>query len=322
VLNRRLAYLNLSKYILIIKDTLQEDLNQLVMAILILCLLSINFGILTYATTDDTVNIEKNNTINLSSKYGSVILDENNIPIVNYGFSNGTFIGLQRNPVTISQKAISFYESYVKYRDDDSLTSFLNNANWLVNNAVSHNNYSLLEYHFPFAAYNMTIPWRSGMAQGLAVQALAHAYDLTNETKYLNSAKKLLNSFFVEVKDGGVTYKTPNNGWWYEDYAQEGRAESRVLNGMIYAVLGIHEYYKITKDAQAKYLYDQGIVALDRNLPKFDDFGYSYYDMLRKPATDSYHKAHIYLLDKLYSITPLEIFKAFSDRWKESVITN
>ena len=109
---------------------------------------------------------------------------------------------------------------------------------------------------------------------------------------------------------------------WYEEYAHEGRAESKVLNGMIITVLGIHEYYKITQDPHAKYLYDQGIVALDRNLPKFDDFGYSYYDILGKPASDSYHKAHIYLLEKLYSITPLEIFKAFSDRWKESVITN
>ena len=162
---------------LIIKDTLQEDINQLVIAILILCLLPINFGTLTYSRTDDAVNIEKNNTINLSSKYGSVILDQNNIPIVNYGVSNGTFIGLQRNPVTISQKAISLYESYLKFRDDDSLTSFLNNVNWLVNNAVSHNNYSLLEYHFPFAPYNMTIPWRSGMAQGLVIEALAHAYE-------------------------------------------------------------------------------------------------------------------------------------------------
>ena len=35
---------------------------------------------------------------------------------------------------------------------------------------------------------------------------------VTNETKYLNSARKLLDSFFVEVKDGGVTYKTPDNG--------------------------------------------------------------------------------------------------------------
>ena len=54
------------------------------------------------------------------------------------------------------------------------------------------------------------------MAQAQAIQVLIRAYELTHELKYLNSAKKLLSSFFVEVEDGGVTYKTPNEGWWFE----------------------------------------------------------------------------------------------------------
>jgi hypothetical protein len=47
----------------------------------------------------------------------------------------------------------------------------------------------------------------------------------------------LLNSFFVEVKDGGVTYKTPTERWWYEGYAHIGSKEVRNINAMIIDVL-------------------------------------------------------------------------------------
>jgi uncharacterized protein YyaL (SSP411 family) len=50
------------------------------------------------------------------------------------------------------------------------------------------------------------------MAQGRALQALIKAHEVTGQNKYLDSAKMLLNSFFVELKDGGVTYKTPTDG--------------------------------------------------------------------------------------------------------------
>ena len=45
------------------------------------------------------------------------------------------------------------------------------------------------------------------MAQSQAIQALIKANNLTNDNRYLNISDRLLNAFFIEVKDGGVTYK-------------------------------------------------------------------------------------------------------------------
>lgn len=219
------------------------------------------------------------------------ILDDLSVPIIDYGSVDGIFIGKQRNPVIISSAALSYFENY-ENGDESSSQLFLNCADWLVNNSVIYGNYSILEYEFPWLIYNMHPPWRSGMAHGMAIQALIRAHSLTSDVKYMDCAKKLLNSFFVEVEDGGVTYKTSTCGWWYEEYADKGGKESKVLNGMMFAMIGIYEYYEYTEDLDAKYLFDQGVISLKTSLPNYDKDGYSYYDALGDPA-GKYHRIHI-----------------------------
>ena len=57
----------------------------------------------------------------------------------------------------------------------------------------------------------MKPPWLSSMAQSQAIQALIKANNLTKDNRYLNLSDRLLNAFFIEVKDGGVTYKDKND---------------------------------------------------------------------------------------------------------------
>ena len=242
-----------------------------------------------------------------------VIYDEKGVPYIDYGTVRGVHIGKQRNPVFISQTAMRYYDEYMN-GSSDKKQLFLNCADWIVNNSVSKGNFSVLEYHFPWPIYNLTPPWRSGMAQGQALQVMIRADSITHNSRYLKTAKSLLNAFFYEVDEGGVTYKTNDSGWWYEEYAKEGAIESRPLNGMIFALFGIYEYYLYTNDSDAKFLFDQGVLAVEKNLPRYDDNGYSYYDVLGHPA-GGYHKIHIWQLGKLYNITSIEIFKKYHDRW-------
>src|SRR5207249_1427130 len=114
--------------------------------------------------------------------------------------------GLQRNPVTIADVSIDFYDEYHKTGDPLAKQKFLNDANWLVQNAVVHNNYSIFEYKFPWHTYNLTSPWHSGMAQGLALRNLMRAHELTGNDVYLQAGNSIVNAFYVEVRDGGVTY--------------------------------------------------------------------------------------------------------------------
>lgn len=242
------------------------------------------------------------------------LLDEKGVPIVDYGYVDGVYVGQQRNPVTVAKKALAYHQSF---EDGDKRCKrlFLNCADWLVNNAVRHHDYAVLPYDFPWPMYNMTPPWRSAMAQGLALQVLTKAHRLTENPKYLQTARLLLNLFYIEVKDGGVSYKSQDGGWWYEEYADEGGKESRVLNGMMFALMGIYDYYRYTHSTRAKYLFDQGVVALRRTLPLYDNGGYSYYDRLGLPA-GKYHKVHIQLLKQLFEATGVGLFEKYRRRWE------
>ena len=87
---------------------------------------------------------------------------------------------------------------------------------------------------------------------------------------------------------------------------------------MMYTLLGIHDYYNHTKDADAKYLFDQGLLVLKKHLPLYDygKYSYSYYDALKTTNPLRFHKIHIDLLSQLYNITKEPLFKVYHDRWE------
>ena len=245
-------------------------------------------------------------------------LDYYGVPSVYYTtISDGKEIGFQRNPVTTAIQANEFYENYKSNNNQSSKTYFLNNVNWLVNNAVPKENYSLLQYNFPLPIYNLKAPWFSAMAHGLAIQVIIKAHEITHDIRYLIAAKSLLNAFFVEVKHGGITYKDSSNDWWYEEYSSNDKniKISRVLNGMLFTVLGIYDYYKYTNDNDAKLLFDKGVNSIIKEIAKYNDNGYSYYDLLGNPA-DKYHKIHVDLLKKIYDLTGESILIQYHNLWK------
>jgi heparosan-N-sulfate-glucuronate 5-epimerase len=245
-------------------------------------------------------------------------LDDYGIPWVYYETKiDGKEVGFQRNPVTTAHQANEFYDIYKVNNNENSKTYFLNNVNWLVNNAVPKDDYLLLQYNFPLPIYNLKAPWFSAMANGLALQVLTKAHELTQDFRYLIAAKSLLNAFFIEVKDGGITYKDSPYEWWYEEYASNDKNAkiSRVLNGMLFTVVAIYDYYKYTNDFDAKLLFDKGINSIKKEISKYNDNGYSYYDLLRNPS-NKYHKIHVDLTKKLYHITGEPILIQYSNLWK------
>lgn len=285
--------------------------------IIIIILLFLTFPVANF-TEDASVNIISSVYSKFTGKNPAkveIITDESGVAIVDHGYINGIYIGKQRNPVTISQKAFEYEEEFKK-GNQSSRQLLLNSADWLVDNTVHYDNYTVWEYNYSFATwYNMTPPWRSGMAQGQGIQALTKAYNLSKDEKYLKVARTSLNSFFIEVQNGGVTHKE-NDGWWYEEYADENGSNPRVLNGMMWTLLGIQEYYELTADENAKFLFDKGIVALKNHLPEYDTGHWSYYNAFGEPASKFYHHVHVMQLSQLYDITKEPIFKEYHDKWE------
>jgi len=127
-------------------------------------------------------------------------------------------------------------------------------------------------------------PWVSGLAQGTAVQALARAGVLLGEPAYLAAAKSAL-GIFREGPPSGVRVATPAGAHYLIYSFAPGL---RVLNGFTQAVNGLHDYAKLTADAEGAGLFAAGEAQLRGELAAYDTGGWSRYS-LQRDADVHYH---------------------------------
>jgi hypothetical protein len=153
------------------------------------------------------------------------------------------------------------------------------------------------------------------MNQGRAIQAFLKAYKFSNDPIFLGYAEKSMNTLFIPVSEGGVSY-IDSSGYWFEEYADDDTPQSRVLNGMIVVLEALSEYYNVTNNPKTLYLFNNGVRAVVNTLHFYDNHGHSNYDILGKPASPWYHKFHVSQMKFLYERTKMEIFRTYQYRWQ------
>jgi hypothetical protein len=77
----------------------------------------------------------------------------------------------------------------------------------------------------------------------------------------LFDASLLLSGFNVPIDSGGFTYKE-KYGWWYEELADRSKHTPRILDGHLFALLGLYDYYQISGDSMALHYFNQGAASL------------------------------------------------------------
>lgn len=257
---------------------------------------------------------------------GRIILNNDSLPLVDYGVLKNIYIGIQYNPITTIHSADKYYEEFVNDSNETAKQLFLKHIDRLLDNALHVNGYLFFYYNFLFPDYHLKPPWYSAMAQGEALPRLIDAYKITNNSIYLDSAKKAMNVLFININNPcecGVTYKTFDRGWWYEEYANGNDQGPRVLNGMMYTLLDLYNYYDFTNDNSALFLFNQGKKSLVNDLQDYDKNGnYSSYDKNHGYAPTDYHYVHVCLLGKLYNITGDTVLKSYHDKWESGIPLN
>ena len=209
---------------------------------------------------------------------------------------------------------VSYYDLINKrFSSDAYFDNFIHIADWYAENIILKNRngieYGVWEYDFPWkdGVYDLERGWVSGMAQGLALQVLAKAWIISKDEKYKQTAEYALNAFLVPVKQGGVSYFDSKDSFWYEEYASINSKETRVLNGHIHALLGLHDAYLVFKNPLMAQLFDKGLSSLILNLNTYaylkDNRVWTYYDSKGTLANRKYHNINKNLLRKIYAIT-------------------
>ena len=206
-------------------------------------------------------------------------------------------------PTTIAQKALGHYDIFLISKDDAHLREFLNLCEWLVNNQDRKGGWSLQIYK------EVTY---SAMSQGEAVSCLVRAYNITNDERFLESTKRALKLMLNPIESGGCTYYY-NEDIYLEEFPSKDK--NTILNGWIFSIFGIYDYYLLTRDKGIEKVLNRTISTLKKSLALFDSGFWSYYDEKKNIASPFYHDLHINQLQALYLITNDQVFKNYQEKW-------
>lgn len=164
-------------------------------------------------------------------------------------------------------------------------------------------------YNFPEGAVHTLAGKKiSGMTQGLAISFITRCcycgyinedICLTVITKAMNM---LLSRMCVSEIDGHQ---------FIEEFYVPGNS---VLNGSIFALLGLYDYCHFISDYR---LFDFYIGELKMLINKFNfRWGWTYYDLQGTVCSRFYQQLHVDLLSILYYLTKDEFFKNLKMRWE------
>ncbi len=242
--------------------------------------------------------------------------DKNGCPMINYGYQGGYYIGTVYSPLKLSQFILDQYDSYVTTGDRRYRDTMLRCVDVLLSIAEDRGDFIVFTYDFPWPYYNISGKWASSMSQIDGVLALYKSYEVTGNSTYLHLAGKALNAFFVDTDRGGLTHFT-EYGPWYEEYAYPNITGPYVLNGFMYTLIKLYEYYNASKDERAKSLFLDGLRTLKATAHMFDTGDWTTYDLIGTLSPWAKHQLHIKFSRELYHITNDEFFLDLSNRWAD-----
>jgi hypothetical protein len=261
-------------------------------------------------TDEFPIQIERN-------VWDRVTFDENGVPLVNYSW------GVEYVPTTAFHWGLVSYSKWIETGNISNLEDATKIAEWAVQNqsedgawlwGFSHN-------YSRGVLGELDAGWPSAMTQGLGMSFLIRMYSATNNTAYLNASLNALQPFQKSVEDGGVV-RIFNDEWiWYELYPTPDNG-SYVLNGFIYALLGLYDNWIIHGSNVSEELYESGLESLQHMISMFDLGCNSSYDLVHLSINGSapniariaLHNLHISLLSTINAIED-DLLLDVENRW-------
>jgi len=243
--------------------------------------------------------------------------DGKGIPMLDYGRK----IGKQCNPIAISQYGLAHYNVFKKTGLKKNFEVFIKQADWLVK-SLELNGFGVKVWmhHFDWDYFKkLENPWYSGLAQGQAISTLARAYSETKEIKYLEAANIAFDSLLKNIDNGGVSYVDKESNIWIEEYITN--PPTHILNGFIWALWGVFDYYLLTGNNKAIDFYNACLKTIKKNLYRYDIGFWSLYDLaptkIKPISSHFYHKLHVVQLKILYILTGDIFFNDYAKKWEK-----
>jgi len=210
-------------------------------------------------------------------------------------------------PVAIFQYGLGAYDLYLATNDLQYYKKFEQCCVWAVQNQLPNgawDNFSFVFPDYPFGA----------MCQGEASSLLVRAYKETGNRSYLDSAIKAIDYMITPVENGG-TLLVKESDYILLEYMHK----APVLNGWIFALMGLYDVLLIYKDSKFNEIYERSMDTIARHIQRYDKGYWSYYSIDGTIASEFYHKLHIAQMQALFQISANEVFRTYSVKWTNDV---
>lgn len=263
-------------------------------------------------------------------------VDEQGLPYSDYGRYRDIEIGRQRSILSVAERGLWCWNEFSLGPDPVLLSYNWNKwpsnreanpkdaakarrvleacASWLIGNLVEDEGFAVWEYGYPMP-YETRTGWRSAHAQAVGMQLLLRAQAIAPQARYTDSFGRLLAAFDAPLARGGLLDLTEDGLVWFEKLADPNNTRPRILNGMMFAVIGLFDVAKQTGDTKAVALAEVGARTVAATLPRFDLGDWSAHDRFGKRASQHYHAIHIAQLRILHQITGDESFSRWADQF-------
>lgn len=174
-------------------------------------------------------------------------------------------------------------------------------------------------HHFYNPRYDLKPPWASAMAQGEVISLYLRLWQVLDRPDLRETALKAYRFLTIPFEAGGVRRRDELGNLWLEEYPSE--EPSFVLNGFIYAILGLFDLYRVTRDAEIKHDIDACVATLVSRLPEFDCGYWSLYDLQKRELVRYYYQRNVHVpqLAVLARLTGNDLFDHYSKRWAKQV---
>ncbi len=223
-------------------------------------------------------------------------------------------VGRQYNPTRIAAYALAHYNRYLDRENEQDREIFFRSAEWFMRNQDGR-------WRYEFDWGELRAPWLSAMAQGEGISVLVRAWHLSNEDRYLEQALRALEPFIQPIEEGGVLSQLDSGDPFLEEYPTPKPVH--VLNGFLYAVIGLADLERISGQVPSKGLRAADwLNILEKHLRDWDLGFWSAYDLsadrfgLRNATTVSYHRLHITQLRFLGEWASSDTMLAVANRWE------
>jgi hypothetical protein len=243
---------------------------------------------------------------------------------------NGVFM-LERDgelhyfPTQMCQRVLHMLDAYRRTNETEYLNRSITFTDKLIDLCVEDNGSLFPEYSFDFHLHGDTSktlspPWVCGMGQGMALSVLTRMYWITGDEMYLKVAHSIFIPFTRprtnDSDDRWICSIDDQGYYWIEEFPYGDGTHA--LNGFIFALFGLYDYWLETRNETCKAWLEAGLTTIHHYLPDFRcEGGVSYYCLMHKVQIDRYHKLHVKQLIILYRMTGHEYFQTMKDLFLE-----